>query len=1027
VPSVDNAPRFSADEAARVAREAFGVDGEVRELPSERDQNFRLRTPDGREFVLKIANPGETLERLEFQNEVMARLADDAGGPLAPRPLPAGNGASIVTVPGRDGEPHHVRLVEYIPGLPLGEARPHSPRLLMDLGAFAARIDRALAALPPRDYQPDLIWNLKNGRRVVRENASLIADPGRRATLEAVFRAVDDRAPWFEGLPEGLVHNDGNDYNVIVAPPERTPGSFGNMHVAGFIDFGDMTRSWVLSDPAVVAAYAMLDKEDPLGAAAAVAAGYDAVRPLSDTDLRALFPLVCLRLCMSVAISAMQKKLDPGNPYLTISEEPAWRLLERLKDVPPGLAEGAFRQACGRTPFPEAGSVARWLEANCGSFAPVMGFPLDENNVTVLDLGPASPLFERQDHWTDMEALGSRLQAEISRAGARAGIGRYNEARLIYASPVFRPAHDPHAEGRTVHLGVDVFVPAGADVLAPLDGVVHSFRDNAARLDYGPTVILEHAPAPGIKFYTLYGHLGRASLARLKTGEAVPKGARIGAVGPMGENGGWPPHLHFQVIVDMLGQSGDFPGVAADRDRDLWLALSPDPAPLLGVPEGLFRDASLEPIEIAALRKEHLGRNLSLSYRSPLEIVRGSMQHLIDRTGRVFLDAVNNVPHVGHNHPKVVEAVRRQAAILNTNTRYLHETIVRYARRLTAHLPDPLRVCFFVNSGSEANDLALRLAAAYTGRRDIVVLDGAYHGNLSSLIAISPYKFNGPGGAGRPPSTHVAPMPDPYRGLFRDDPRPGGKYAARVGEILAELKRDGRPPAAFIAEPVMSCAGQIVPPAGFLKEAFRLVRQAGGLCIADEVQVGFGRCGTHFWAFELQNAVPDILTLGKPIGNGHPLGAVVTTREIADAFAGGMEYFNTFGGNPVSCAAGLAVLDVVEEEGLQENARTTGARFAEGLRSLMEKHPLVGDVRGPGLFLGVELVLDRATREPAPLQAAYAVERMREEGVLLSTDGPDRNVIKIKPPLCFTAADAGLLVGKLDRVLSETPLRNVLL
>jgi len=269
-------------------------------------------------------------------------------------------------------------------------------------------------------------------------------------------------------------------------------------------------------------------------------------------------------------------------------------------------------------------------------------------------------------------------------------------------------------------------------------------------------------------------------------------------------------------------------------------------------------------------------------------------------------------------------------------------------------------------------------------------------------------------------------MPDPYRGLYRDDPKAGGKYAARVGAILDELAKTGRPPAAFIAEPVMSCAGQIVPPAGFLKEAFRSVRQAGGLCIADEVQVGFGRCGTHFWAFEAQDAAPDIVTLGKPIGNGHPLGAVVTTPAIADAFAGGMEYFNTFGGNPVSCAAGLAVLEVIEEEGLQENARTTGALLAEGLRSLMGRHPLVGDVRGLGLFLGVEFVLDRATREPAPLHAAYAVERMREEGVLLSTDGPDRNVIKIKPPLCFTAADAGLLVGKLDRVLSETPLRTSL-
>ncbi len=1023
MPSVDTAPRFSADEAARIARDHFSVEGALRELPSERDQNFLVRTLDGREYVLKIANPRELRDRLAFQNEVMALLAADPSGPLAPRPLPAKDGSTIPVSPGRGGEPHFVRLVEYLPGLPLGEVRPHPPRLLAGLGAFTARLVRALSALPAREYQPDLIWNLKNGRRVVRENAPLLIDPARRAALEAVFRTVEDRAALFESLPEGIVHNDGNDYNVIVSPPDASPGAFGDLRVAGFIDFGDMTRSWVLSDLAVVLAYVMLGKDDPLGAAAHVAAGYNEALPLSDADLRALFPLACLRLCMSVSIAAMQKKLEPGNPYLTISEEPAWRLLADLKDISPAFAEASLRRACGRPPFPAARAVTQWLEANKPSFAPVMGFPLDARSTAVLDLGPASPLFEQAEHWTDVGALDRLLNDEIRRAGARAGVGRYNEARLITASPVFRPADDPHAEGRTVHLGMDVFVAAGSGVFAPLDGTVHSFRDNTAHLDYGPTVVLEHAPAPGVKFYTLYGHLSRTSLAGLRAGKAVRKGDRVGAVGAVDENGGWPSHLHFQVIVDMLGRSGDFPGAAPHRDRDLWTALCPDPVPVAGVPSGPLRDPALEPGEIAALRREHLGRSLSLSYRSPLTIVRGSMQHLIDHTGRVYLDAVNNVPHVGHSHPKVVGAVRRQMAVLNTNTRYLHETIVRYARRLAALLPDPLEVCFFVNSGSEANDLALRLAAACTGRRDIVVLDGAYHGNLSSLIAISPYKFNGPGGAGCPPTTHVAPMPDPYRGRFRDDPGAGKKYAARVGEIVKELAAAGRPPAAFIAEPVMSCAGQIVPPPGFLEEAFRLVRKAGSVAIADEVQVGFGRCGTRFWAFETQGAAPDILTLGKPIGNGHPLGAVVTTRAIADAFAGGMEYFNTFGGNPVSCAAGMAVLDVIEEEGLQENARATGARLSAGLRSLMDRHPLIGDVRGLGLFLGVELVLDRATREPAPLHAAYAVERMREEGVLLSTDGPDRNVIKIKPPLCFTAADADFLVAKLDRILSETPLR----
>ncbi|WP_456427817.1 aminotransferase class III-fold pyridoxal phosphate-dependent enzyme [Rhodocaloribacter sp.] len=431
--------------------------------------------------------------------------------------------------------------------------------------------------------------------------------------------------------------------------------------------------------------------------------------------------------------------------------------------------------------------------------------------------------------------------------------------------------------------------------------------------------------------------------------------------------------------------------------------------------------AGKSPEEILRLRARHLGPSLSVSYRTPLKIVRGEGAYLFDESGRAYLDCVNNVCHVGHGHPRVVEAACRQMAALNTNTRYLHDHLVDYAVRLTATLPDPLRVCFFVNSGSEANDLALRLARAHTGGTDVVVLDGAYHGNLSSLIEISPYKFDGPGGAGAPPHVHKAAMPDPYRGPYRrDDPEAGAKYAAHVREAVGALQASGRRLAAFFAEPILSCGGQIVPPEGFFREAYACVRAAGGVCVADEVQVGFGRAGSHFWAFETHGAVPDVVTMGKPIGNGHPMAAVVTTPEIAASFANGMEYFNTFGGNPVSCAVGLAVLDVIEEEGLQANARRVGTYLTERLTALMARHPLVGDVRGRGLFLGVELVRDRATLEPAAEAAAEIVNRAKERGVLLSTDGPLHNVLKIKPPLVFSTNDADRLVDTLDAVLTET-------
>ena len=429
---------------------------------------------------------------------------------------------------------------------------------------------------------------------------------------------------------------------------------------------------------------------------------------------------------------------------------------------------------------------------------------------------------------------------------------------------------------------------------------------------------------------------------------------------------------------------------------------------------------SMSADDILALRRRHLGGSLRLSYRRPLHIVRGERQFLYDEEGRAYLDCVNNVCHVGHGHPRVVEAACRQMAVLNTNTRYLHENIVEYADRLCGTFPEPLEVCFFVCSGSEANELALRLARVATGRHDVVVLDGAYHGNTGGTVELSPYKFAGPGGAGRPEHVHVAPAPDPYRGPFRrSDPKSGELYAEGVAEQLAAASSRDRPAAAFFAESVPGCAGQIVPPEGFLASAFEHARAAGAVAVADEVQVGFGRAGTHWWGFEVQEALPDIVTLGKPIGNGHPMGAVVTTREIADAFDNGMEYFNTFGGNPVSCAIGLAVLDVIEDEGLMENARKVGARFRDGLGELAGTCPIIGDVRGLGLFIGAELVLDADALTPASEPAARIVNEMRERGILLSTDGPFANVIKIKPPLVFTAEDADRVVNELEAVMTE--------
>jgi 4-aminobutyrate aminotransferase-like enzyme len=518
----------------------------------------------------------------------------------------------------------------------------------------------------------------------------------------------------------------------------------------------------------------------------------------------------------------------------------------------------------------------------------------------------------------------------------------------------------------------------------------------------------------------------------------VGKGERIGSVGNYPVNGDWPPHLHFQIITDMLGMRGDFPGTCRPSQRDVWLSISPDPNLIAGVPAERLPPGGPGGSQLLELRRQRIGYNLSVSYRRPLHIVRGYRQWLYDADGQIYLDAVNNVPHAGHCHPKVVRAGQQQMAVLNTNTRYLYELLVRYAGRLCATLPEPLRVCFLVNSGSEANELALRLARAHTRQKDVIVVDSGYHGNTTGAIAVSPYKFDHKGGMGAPDWVHKVPMPDTYRGPVRArEPKAGARYAEFIGAAIdrirtlpphyeaaaAEVRYNAeRSVAAFLSEPILSCGGQIVLPEGYLREAYRLVRAAGGICIADEVQTGFGRVGSRFWAFDTQGVIPDIVTMGKPAGNGHPLGAVVTSPAIAASFDNGLEYFNTFGGNPVSCAIGLAVLDVIEEEGLQANALDTGKHLMDGLRSLMRKHAIVGDVRGMGLFCGFEMVRDRETLEPP--EAGYVANRMREHGILLSTDGPFENVIKIKPPLCFDRSNADRLVETLDQILREDFLRR---
>jgi 4-aminobutyrate aminotransferase-like enzyme/Ser/Thr protein kinase RdoA (MazF antagonist) len=1010
------APPLSPSDAHHIALDVYGITATAHALPGEYDDNFHLVTADSSEFVLKIMHPAREESFVDMQCRALTHLAEHAPHLELPRVVPTAQGHLFTRIVAQDSIPRFVWKLTFLPGATLAEVNPCSRDLLHSLGTFLAEMDLGLLDFSHPAVDRELKWDLSRSLQA-RLHLHHIRDSRRLALAEqflALFEA--EAVPQFPNLRRSVIYGDANDHNVLVSPPSPQP-----RRVLSVIDFGDMHTGFTGGEPAIAAAYAVLGNENPLAAASAILSAYHKLLPLNEHEIAAFYPLMCARLAVSVINSAHRQLLVPGDPYVTVTEGSAWEALERLAKINPRFAHYTFRAACSLPAVPRAKEIKDWL-ANNSPAAPVIPANLREGNCVVFDLSVGSTLLGADPANVAESRATPAIQSLVRDVHAAVAVGRYNEARPVYASPLFAISPNPTDERRTIHLGMDLFIDPGTAVSTPFDATIYAFADNQNPLDYGPVVILEHRINENLKFFTLYGHLSRESLSTLRVGDRLARGQSFACIGKASENGGWTPHLHFQIILDLLDRATDFPGVAFASQRDVFTSISPDPNLILGIPEKCFPPAEISADATLAKRKEFLGANLSVSYDHPLKIVRGWRQYLYDESGRAYLDVYNNVPLVGHSHPRVVTAVHRQLALLNTNTRYLHDNILKYADRLTAFLPPPLKVCYFLNSGSEANELALRLARTHTGHEDIIVLEHAYHGHTNTLIDISPYKFNGPGGSGRKPWVHVAPTPDDYRGPHRrGESDLGPKYASYVAAILEEMKKEGRAVAAYIAETLPSVAGQIVFPPNYLAEAYRHVRAAGGVCIADEAQVGFARLGTHFWGFETQAVVPDIVVLGKPIANGFPIAAVVTTAEIAASFANGMEFFSTFGGNPVSCAAGLAVLDVLRDENLQQNALQVGSHWISQLRELQNRRALIGDVRGSGLFLGLDLVKDRNTRGPAPNQASYVVNRLRDCGILAGTDGPHHNVIKLRPPLIFSNSDCDLFLSTLDKILREDP------
>lgn len=988
-------------------RDVWGIEARLTPLDGEFDLNF-LAT-GARDHVLKVMRPGCDAGLVDLQCRAFDHIVANAPSVTVPGIVRTRDGSLFATVPDETGASRLVWLLERVAGRTYAEVRPHSAALLGDVGRAVGAMDRALADFAHPALERDFKWNLMQGDWIA-GRLEVIADPARRALIAGIVEGFRVVRPVLAALPCLAIHNDVNDYNIIVGGSlARTP------HVTGLIDLGDMCAAPRICDLAIACAYMVLGQDDPEAALAAVVAGYHAAYPLSAAEVDLIWPLLRLRLAVSVVNSTEMALENPDDPYVVISQTPAWAFLEGGR-VNAGLINARLRAACGLPVTDAAPLILAWLDGQRGQFAPIMGADLSDAPMGSLSVenstSPQNPF--------DLPLAEAARVGEEYGADGRIWLGYYDEPRLIYTAPAFRRGPWKASNRRSVHLAIDAFAPAQTQLFAPMAGSVHTIENRTSHLDYGGVVILRHETPEGDAFFTLYGHLNPEVCDRLRVGQSIAQGEAFARLGDVTQSGGWAPHVHFQLALTTDGMGQDWPGVADPDEMYLWGAVCPNPAALMNMADDKVEYAPLDKAAVLADRQRLFGRNLKLSYADPVLLMRGWRHHLFDQWGRPYLDAYNNVPHVGHAHPRIQAVAADQLKRMNSNTRYLHPAQGAFAEKIGSKMPDGLSVCFFVNSGSEGNELALRLARAATGGRDMITPDHGYHGNTTGAMDISAYKFNAPGGAGQPDWVHLIEVADDYRGRYRrDDPDRAEKYAAQIGGALDRIAARGGRLAGFIAETFPSVGGQIIPPDGYLARVYARIRAAGGICIADEVQTGLGRLGQHYFGFEQQQAVPDIVVLGKPIGNGHPLGVVVTTRAIADAFAKGPEFFSTFGGSTLSCRIGKEVLDIVDDEGLMQNAGVMGARLMDGLNGLAEKHALIGDVRGQGLFIGVDLVADRDHRTPATEVAEYVKNRMRENRILIGCEGPHDNILKIRPPLTIEADDVDMILSVLDQVLAE--------
>lgn len=988
---------------AKHIKKWYSLEGALKKLHGEIDLNFCLTTNKNTQFVVKIS-PLYKKDRILFESALLEKLSE-AKVKNIPLLVKDKEGAAYKIIAHENKEASIIRILSWVPGRSWGSVHPITKNLREQLGLQMGAITTALKGFEHPHDSTKNDWDLAQSLWV-KDHMSLFSTEEQKL-LHPFVSAFQENLAAYNSLPKGVVHNDANDQNIMLSPDLIDPT------ITGIIDFGDACYTQIINDVAIGCTYTIMGCPDPLQAALPLVSGYHSQYHLTESAIAHLYTAIGMRLVVSLTKAAINKRTRPENTYLLHSEKAAWALIEKWSKLSPTLAHFAFRKACGYFAHPNTEGFIKWTSQQEVSIQSI--FPeLDQKKVHHLDLSVSSLWVENEARFNDLDYFEFKIQ-QLQKKHPQAVIaGGYLEPRPLYTSGDYDVSSNSGPISRCVHLGVDFWLPSQTAVHSPFDATVVMALDRKGEKEYGGFVVLAHE-SPAGPFFSLYGHLDPASILAHKVGDAIAKGSLVGRLGDSKNNGNWAPHLHFQILLDLLEYKDDFPGVQTHQNQEIWRDLCPDP-------NFLLKQKRLSPLpqkaheSLLKFRDKHLGKSLSLQYKPPLHIVRGTGAYLIDQNGYKYLDTVNNVAHIGHEHPGVVAAGQAQMAVLNTNTRYLHENINKAAKALLETLPPHLEVIHFVNSGSEANELALRMAYQHSGSKEVLVSEHGYHGNTNTTIGVSSYKFNAKGGAGKPEHTHVFPMPDAFRGKYKGE-KAGLAYANEIKDILRKLDSEGKSPAALLVEPIISCGGQVPLAAGFLEEAYALVTSAGGVCISDEVQTGCGRMGSHFWGFELYGVRPDIVSIGKPLGNGHPVAAVACTQEVAHSFANGMEFFNTFGGNPVSCAIAQKTLEIIKEEKLQENAATVGKYLKTALVDLSKKYPIIADVRGHGLFLGMEF-LD-AQNNPLAQEASYVVHRMKQMGVLMSTDGPDRNVIKIKPPMVISIAQANRVINSLEQVLRE--------